>query len=65
MCVCVCVCVCVGGGGGCGGGEGEVGGLSFGVSFLSCVCSFGRCVNSDQRSDQCHVLEQSELLKVS
>ena len=29
------------------------------------VCSFGRCVNSDVRADQCLVLEETELLKVS
>ena len=33
--------------------------------YLLFFLSFGRCVNSDLRADQCHVLEQTELLKVS
>lgn len=34
------------------------------VVFVAAVISFGRCVKSDVRDDQCHVLEPTELLKV-
>ena len=37
-------------------------------SFIPCfhffAHSFGHCVNSDVRSDQCHILEPTELLRV-
>jgi len=39
-----------------------------GFLFTSCshfAHSFGRCVNSNVRSDQCHILEPTELLRVS
>ena len=35
------------------------------LMIINRILSFGRCVNSDTRSDQCHVLETTELLKVS
>lgn len=33
--------------------------------FFSTGSSFGRCINSDVRSDQCHVLEPSQLLRIT
>ena len=52
-CACVCVLVCV--------PKGEQG--SFTLYFL--LLSFGQCINSNVRSDQCHILEPTELLRVS
>ena len=46
-----------------------MGGGDVGVACDPCshflAHSFGRCVNSDVRSDQCHILEPTELLRVS
>ena len=53
MCVCVCVCVYV-------HAEERDGSFTF-----SPLLSFGQSINSDVRSDQCHILEPTELLRVS
>lgn len=37
----------------------------FNLDFVFLCASFGRCLSSDVRDDQCHVLEQTELLKVN